>query len=273
MNKINCKICNRDINIKGLTLHLKTHNIIFKDYINKYPEQFPNWHPCLICKTLTIQKITCSKECDREYRKTLIGEKSAHYGKHLSKESKKKISKKRLENQKLGKYNFLKGNTNPACKKEVREKMSKTHLERGNNKGKNNPMYGKTHSPEAIKKIFSYRKMNKLEKLVADFLKKNNIKYIFQFFINKDGICKSYDFKIKNKPIILEIDGDFWHGGPGSKTHWKDVKKVKKNDILKERIAKEEGYKIIRFWESELKNNINILSQYLLLNNKEELNV
>jgi hypothetical protein len=76
-------------------------------------------------------------------------------------------------------------------------------------KGERNSFYGKTHTPEAIEKIFSHRKMNKLEKIVANLLDREKIPYKFQFFINKNGICKSYDFKLLNNNIILEIDGDF----------------------------------------------------------------
>jgi len=87
------------------------------------------------------------------------------------------------------------------------------------------------------------------------------------YFITKDKICKSYDFKIKDKPIIIEVDGDFWHGGPGTTSFWKDVDKVKENDKIKENKADERGIKIIRFWQSELKNNtdivINRLKEYL----------
>jgi len=130
-------------------------------------------------------------------------------------------------------------------------------------RGDKNPMYGKTHTPEAIKKIFSYRKMNKTEKIVADLLDQQKIPYEFQFFITDNSICKSYDFKLKDRPVIIEVDGDFWHGGPGSKTYWKDVDKVKLNDVLKESIAKTKGYKLLRFWESDLKKDVNIILQYL----------
>jgi hypothetical protein len=43
--------------------------------------------------------------------------------------------------------------------------------------------------------------MNKLEKFVSYILDKNNIQYIYQFFLSKDGVCKSYDFKIKDTNI------------------------------------------------------------------------
>jgi very-short-patch-repair endonuclease len=123
------------------------------------------------------------------------------------------------------------------------------------NHGKNNPMYGKKHSPETIKKIFSYRKMNLLESAVAKLFDEYKIKYHFQFFISDNGICKSYDFKIKGKPILIELDGDYWHGGPGAKIPYEKVNEVKENDKFKNKMAKNNGYKLLRFWESDIKEN------------------
>ena len=157
----------------------------------------------------------------------------------------------------------LKGELNPAKRKEVREKISRTRIMRGVAKGKNNPMWGKTHTPEAIKKIFSHKKMNKLEKMVADELDRLGYEYKFQFFINKDGVCKSYDFKLKGIPLIIEVDGDFWHGNPNTKSHFIGKEKVQRNDVLKEKIAKSRGYHIIRLWESDIKNDISVISKSL----------
>src|SRR5690606_11436494 len=123
--------------------------------------------------------------------------------------------KNKIKESNTGKIKpMIMGNLNPACRNEVRKKISKTQKESGRYIGEKNPMFGKTHSPETIQKIFSHRKMNKLEKLVANELDKASIPYHFQYFINENGVCKSYDFKIKDKPIIIEVDGDFWHGNP-----------------------------------------------------------
>jgi hypothetical protein len=89
------------------------------------------------------------------------------------------------------------------------------------------------HTSETIKKIFSKRPMNKLENFVSNILDENNIKYTHQFFLNKDGICKSYDFKIKDTNILLEVDGDYWHGGPSLDKHFYKLDEVKDNDEFK----------------------------------------
>ncbi|GJQ43753.1 MAG: hypothetical protein JETCAE03_32510 [Ignavibacteriaceae bacterium] len=138
-------------------------------------------------------------------------------------------------------------------------KKNKKHSRSISNEG--NPMFGKHHSIETIKKIFKHRKMTNIEKIIANLLDKNNIKYHFQFFISENKLCKSYDFKIKDKPIIIEVDGDFWHGGPSRKNYWKNVDTVIENDKLKDELAKRRGYEVIRFWESDIKNNIDVIEE------------
>jgi len=182
-------------------------------------------------------------------RTAWVGNDAPRMGVILSDETKQKIS---IAN--TGKEG-LKGNLNPACRPEVRKKISQTRIERGVAKGEKNGMFGKTHTPGAIKKIFSHRKMNKLERSVADQLDKAGIKYTFQFFIVRNGICKSYDFKIKRKPIILEVDGDFWHGNPAITNHYEKSDEVKGNDKIKTDLANKRGYRVVRLWESDIKAN------------------
>jgi len=69
-------------------------------------------------------------------------------------------------------------------------------------------------------------------------------------------VCKSYDFKIKDKPFIIEVDGDFWHGNPNTKSHFDKVVIVKENDLLKKEMAKNRGYKVVRLWERDINKDI-----------------
>jgi len=147
---------------------------------------------------------------------------------------------------------------------ETKEKIAKTRIELGLGVGEKNGMYGKTHTPETIRKIFSHRPMNNLEKMVADELDKANISYYFQYFITEDGICKSYDFKLKGKPIIIEVDGDFWHGNPNTKNHHIHVDETIINDGVKTKMAEELGYKIVRLWESDIKKDPSIVLKYVI---------
>ena len=260
--KIKCKTCGRSCLETHIKKHIKNmHKINFNEYVKENIEDFKHWKKCPACSIPTIQKTTCSRKCEGEHKRIIMTGRKGHKFTEAEKKKIGKSQKKRFS--KSGSKDYLIGENNSSCKPEVRKKIAKTRLERGCGVGEKNSMFGKTHTPEAIKKIFSHRKINKTEKIVADLLDKHNIEYDFQFFINRDGVCKSYDFKIKGKSILIEVDGDFWHGGPGSKTYWKDVDKVQENDILKEEIAKQNGYKLFRFWESELKKDANVVLQYL----------
>jgi very-short-patch-repair endonuclease len=94
---------------------------------------------------------------------------------------------------------------------------------------------------------------------VCDVLDTHNIQYTFQFFLKRDNVCKSYDFHIHNTNTLLEIDGDYWHGKDGAKQKYKKYLEVQENDKFKTQLAKDNGYNVIRFWESEIKANPDIV--------------
>lgn len=248
-----CSICKEKISIRVISNHLKTHNIQFLQYVKDNRSDFPNWHECENCGEITKKVIACSRTCMTKIRKSRTGKEAPRYGAKLYTDTIDKISKSRKEQG-----NFWEGKHHSI---ETKRKLSEYW--NGKRTGKDNGMYGKTHTPEVVKKIFSHRPMNKFEEAVANLLTENGYKYTFQFFIVENEICKSYDFKIKGKPIIIETDGDFWHGNPDAKYHWKDCDSVIENDKLKEKMAKERGYNIIRIWESEFKKNPSILIEKL----------
>ena len=58
---------------------------------------------------------------------------------------------------------------------------------------------------------------------------------------------------------MLEIDGDYWHGGPSLNKHFNKLEEVKQNDSFKEQFAKDNGFTLLRFWESEIYENPEII--------------
>lgn len=144
--------------------------------------------------------------------------------------------------------------------KKMSENLSKTQKELfkngiRNNKAEKNPMFGKTHTAETIEKIIQKRSYTKPETIFRKILESLNIEYYHQFFITENKKTYAYDFKIKNKNILIEIDGDYWHGGPKYTKHFFKVDEIKKNDLIKNQIAELKNYRIIRFWESELNDS------------------
>lgn len=282
-----CKHCDKEMGIKQFGRHLwKIHNQKYEDYVKDNLDDFRShgWQPCIICGTISKKK-TCSRECFKQHCSNL---KTGIVFGPMAAETKKKLSDNRKEKYALGwsprvgklhteeskqknaaahlgkKIPSISGILNPACRPEVKEKISKTMIENGYSIGEKNGMYGKTHTPEAIKKIFSHRKMNKLETLVAEQLDKASISYHFQYFINDDGVCKSYDFKIKDKPLIIEVDGDFWHGNPLKPNHYDKVDDVRENDKLKDEMARKQGIQVIRLWESDIKKDPSIVLKHVI---------
>lgn len=103
---------------------------------------------------------------------------------------------------------------------------------------------------------------SKLEKyfeevLLQEFKLKSGIDYYPQFYVR--DIKGLFDFKLSGKKILIEIDGDFWHCNPNTKfkipKYAAQFSNLKKDKIKKE-WCKENNYTLIRFWESDIKNNL-----------------
>jgi very-short-patch-repair endonuclease len=256
--KVKCEICQKFYSVVGMKVHLRdTHNVSVNVYTSKYGHYARKWKD--YADRAKINKIEC-KVCNELFGSERL------LSFHITKEH--NLTKKRY----IIDY-VLKGSI-PKCKcgcgKEVSIRSWPPYTREwksGHDSiGSNNGMYGQTHSLETIKKIFSHKKMTAPEKIVADLLDKNNIPYYFQFYINDKDTIKSYDFKIKGKPIIIEVDGDYWHGGPAYEKHFYNVEETKKNDEFKTFLAECNGYKVYRFWESDITKNpevvLNILDIY-----------
>jgi len=225
-----CRICDQSINSsKGLTRHLLIHDMTFDVYLHNNLDQFPNYCECPICSTIT-KGVTCSMKCSKKWRS--IKNKGVNIWERMD-DLTKANAKKKLS--KIGKRRFA---------------------------GEGNPMFNKTHDAKTVQKIFKHRKQNNLEKMVAEYLDKNNVEYYFQFFIN-DTSRHSYDFKLKGRNVILEIDGDYWHGGPGCDKHSPFVEDCIKADSIKTELAETHGYELHRFWESDIKKDISIIDKVI----------
>ena len=83
-----------------------------------------------------------------------------------------------------------------------------------------------------------------IEIKVQKLLNLNKIKYSHPFNFNNKFAC---DFALVEKKIIIECDGDYWH----------NRKDIKNRDKSKNAYIKACGWKILRFWEHDINNNIN----------------
>ena len=95
------------------------------------------------------------------------------------------------------------------------------------------------------------------EKIVEKILNELNIEYTFQKRIDyKKNKFYIVDFIINGTNIVLEAQGDYWHGNPithpnPSKTQLEKIA----NDKIRKSILEDMGYKVIYLWEYDLINN------------------
>ena len=93
-----------------------------------------------------------------------------------------------------------------------------------------------------------------------NFLKKLGLDYVYQY--EAKDIGRFYDFCVFTKdggsPVLIEIDGSFWHSDPrlikeGEMTPIQ--KRNKRVDALKDKWALLHGIPIIRIWEKDIHEN------------------
>ena len=235
----------------------------------------------------------CECNCGKEVKN---GKKFLHghnikfrlLGKKLTKEHKKKLSeslkgrkfsdehKERISKSNKGKNHGVKGKL---FTEEHKKKISNGLKGKLKNKGKNNPMYGKTginspiygrrHSVDSKKKMSEYQlkiwsdksfrdkqikammsgnriKPNKQELLLLNILNKlypNEWKFVGNGEIIING--KNPDFiNINGKKLLIELFGNYWH----------------RNSNPEDRIKcfAPYGYKTLIVWERELENANNL---------------
>jgi len=121
----------------------------------------------------------------------------------------------------------------------------------------------KKNSISARKSIIFRLKNNKIptsdtsiERLLASEMTKRGITFVRQFDIDNRFVC---DFAIPSAKLIIECDGDYWHANPKLYNLRSLHQKQKQNifrDRLKDEYLTKNGWKVIRFYESDLKSDI-----------------
>ncbi len=106
---------------------------------------------------------------------------------------------------------------------------------------------------------------------------------------------KNYD-KLPGKPDIvftkvklaIFCDGDFWHGNnwrirglssfedelAGYSEYWKNkiTTNIERDNIVNDRL-KNQGWTVIRFWESDIRKNVEVCAELIILTYREKLSV
>jgi very-short-patch-repair endonuclease len=219
------------------------------------------------------------------------GKSNPMYGKTHSAEARDNISQKRKEKFANGEYRIWQ-NEDTEETRELKRRIGEA------SKKENNPerakkiskaLKGRVRSEEhqsklsvSIKKAwededlrnrqrenvlnrFLDKKQNKptlLEKTFANLLNTLKIEYIFQYAVDH----RLYDFYLPDHNILIEVDGNFHHCNPAmfNEPIYESQRITIKNDIIKNDIAKENGYNLLRFWESDINDRPSWIVQQLL---------
>ena len=169
------------------------------------------------------------------------------------------------EEKKKSKEKLL--NTISKRSQEEREKISKKISDAQKRyKEKNPEEYRKAKQKAAHASRLSqgnYKK-TKIEEKVEEWLKNNNINYDYSCIIGSGENCFQYDFIIHGKRILIEVQGDYWHGNPDlfnddgtdGKRMFNEIQiKKKEIDIIKKKFAENKKFKVLYIWENEINNN------------------
>jgi len=96
-----------------------------------------------------------------------------------------------------------------------------------------------------------YKGRTTIEIIIKDLLDDLKIKYKEQYKI--EGFY--FDFYLPDKNTLIECDGEYWHSS----------EKAKRNDKLKNDLAKKHNYNLIRFSEKKIRTEINKIRRVLCI--------
>jgi very-short-patch-repair endonuclease len=92
--------------------------------------------------------------------------------------------------------------------------------------------------------------MTNIEIQIERILVKLKIPYEWNSYVKTKTTYRFPDFKIENKKLIIECDGEYWH-------------RDKEKDLKRQQELEEIGYKVIRFSGKKIRNNIQEVEQCL----------
>jgi len=203
---------------------------------------------------LTKQKHTQILQTN-EYRTKLSaackGDKNGFYGKTHSKSTIKKIKEGFADWRET------------LSEEEYREWTEKMSVGQQRLRKENPEFYKEIKSNAARishKSQFENYTPNKIEQIVQAFLTENS-KHVFEPSVILG--YHQFDFGCKEQRILIEVDGDYWHGNPeffntdGSdgKRQLNEIQLTKmKRDVEKTNWAKDHNFTLIRLWEREILN-------------------
>lgn len=104
---------------------------------------------------------------------------------------------------------------------------------------------------------------NSIEKVVQSELANRGMAFEFGVVLNGH----QFDFGNKSLRVLLEVQGDYWHGNPSiygpDKRPLNEIQTTKvAKDLIKEKFCVQHGFTLFKIWESDIKTkNFDVLDQ------------
>ena len=171
------------------------------------------------------------------------------------------------------------GVLNPSSYESVMSRYSctreeaKQHMPCTGRLGEKHPMYGKHHTDASLEKIAqSLRDKFKSGRLNVSSLERAAYQTIkdADYEVHCNSKIKRYIVDFQIDKLVIEMDGDFWHCNPSS---WKEddynkmlrmtAKDKWQADSKKTKALEALGYTVVRVWEADFYNNINIVKDII----------
>ena len=179
---------------------------------------------------------------------------------------------------KTGKSSWMKGrhHTLKAVEKNRLAHLGKTAWNKGKKTGVipwNKGKIGTLHHTEEVKAKIRESRLKQIFPLrdstpeikIQDFLKQLNLKFLVHRPMREIEHSYQSDIFIPSINLVIEIDGDYWHGNtdnPRFKILNQKQINTKEKDVIRTKELIEKGFKVLRLWESEVeKMNIETFIQ------------
>jgi very-short-patch-repair endonuclease len=128
----------------------------------------------------------------------------------------------------------------------------------------NDPKFRKklSKSRSEYMRNYLYNKPTLLEVKFKKLLDDLQISYTFQKTISN----LNYDFLINGTNILIEVDGNWYHCNQNLNIRptYEIQKHTIEHDLLKNKVALDNNYKLLRFWEHDINNNPMMVVKQLL---------
>lgn len=218
-------------------------------------------------KTPTLKEATSCKKTREKYINTCLEK----YG-TVNTCANGAPGRKKAEKTMLEKYNVINYFSVDNFQKIIKEKQDQDEYHKRKSERSKNSWLKKSIEEKREwleKSLFSNKAIrsggiSNLEKEVGKCLLELGFQISPQFYLRNNNKNFFFDYRLLNSNILIEVNGDYWHANP--KIYLKDdiikypsnskkAGEVWEKDLIKQKAAEKNNYKVITLWESDILNS------------------